>query len=495
MLKYEDEIENYIPLINKLKEKFDGYYKEDNDNDLFFHKTDGKVTLDEETLKIKGSALEQEAKKIIKQIKQETTLTEEEQRKLILKEEQVDYPTQKRKLYEISEELRKAKIKKVINKEINAVKDTLYKTPTIVLIKRIRGTQANEEKDLSKEQTKLKKKYGKELDTKNLINPFHKEKYIDIKYGNIVIGQYFPKRNFIGLNINPFNLEKQKLLTPITADLKNFLKDLQKLKIKKEDIKEINEKLFLEGYFQKLKKRKYDNKEKIKEHDEKIKKLNTELKDTISEIINLSKEQEYLDQRLEQGKEILQDEIKKTNKLPFIKSIEFKGEDLVLGFVPTHITINNFTRGAKSFGKRTMWLGEIKLMITPDGLTAISNEQHLNGNAHPHGNSSMTTICMGEGAGKEKIYEFVETGKISDLAKMLWFWLKTYISDSAYISQSSWYDDRLKQGYPVWDENGEQISINDKERIRTGEQQELEKHDNYEENKKKFAGKKVSDYL
>lgn len=70
---------------------------------------------------------------------------------------------------------------------------------------------------------------------------------------------------------------------------------------------------------------------------------------------------------------------------------------------------------------------------------------------------------------------------------MLWFWVKTYKNSGAYVKVWDAYDSILKQGYPVLDDKGKRIEINDPDRIKSGEQRKLEKSSSYEDNIKKFS--------
>jgi len=78
-----------------------------------------------------------------------------------------------------------------------------------------------------------------------------------------------------------------------------------------------------------------------------------------------------------------------------------------------------------------------------------------------------------------------------DLAKLLWFWVKTYRNSGAYTKQGPVYNTLLEQGYPIFDEKGVRIQINEEARIKSGEQRELVKGSDYAANIKKFKDIKL----
>jgi hypothetical protein len=81
--------------------------------------------------------------------------------------------------------------------------------------------------------------------------------------------------------------------------------------------------------------------------------------------------------------------------------------------------------------------------------------------------------------------------RFTELATLLWFWVKIYRNEGAYVKMWDCYDSRLRQDYPLWDEKGNLIELNDPEKIKSGEQIKLGKDDNYESNRAKFKDFKM----
>jgi hypothetical protein len=100
------------------------------------------------------------------------------------------------------------------------------------------------------------------------------------------------------------------------------------------------------------------------------------------------------------------------------------------------------------------------------------------GNPHPHASDSGQP-CFGEGEGKMLVHKLLGERKWNDLVPVLWMWIKTYKNEQAYVRVHAFYDDRLRQGYPVFDSKGTRIVVNEDARLTAGEQIKLTKIKDY----------------
>jgi len=320
------------------------------------------------------------------------------------------------------------------------------------------------------------------------------EKVESIEIKGMRVGVYYPERNFIHLYYNPFSF---KQITPFSSDIEIdlLLKALRKVGIRKQNVDNTTKKLFLSSFLKKSRERLKQITSKIDSVQENVAHYENKILSLISEYNDYVEEQHYINKSLEgQGKNLFL-EIEKTKKLPFVKDITIENSLIKLEFIPTIISIPNFIRdtGGIEHGKRYMYIGSIGFNIHPGRLETFGDTLFKNGgnnNIHPHasgsGSSGLSTPCFGEGGGRVKIFEYLSSNRISELAKMLWFWVQTYRNSGAYIKMKYAYDDRLEQGYPVFDEKKQRIEINDSKRISTGEQTSLSKSSNYNNNIKRF---------
>ena len=326
------------------------------------------------------------------------------------------------------------------------------------------------------------------------ISPFEGEKIIDIKIGNnILIGRYFKERNLIRLYYNPFLIRKiLPFQTEISKPLEDLFAVLKSLKPVKTNITALQKKIFISGFLkrarEKLEQIKQDKKRIIKD----ISNNENSIRMFFERLNHLEQEKIFISNTIITGGKGILNELNKAKKLPFVDKIDLHSDSVSIKFKPATITIPNFKRSdvGKKFGKRIGYLGWMEITITPDSFK-VKGETDINGHPHPHVDSHNGTPCFGDGDGRNKIYECLSSNKFTDLATLLWFWIKTYRNEGAYVKVWNFYDNRLQHGYPIWDEKGNRIGFNDKNRIKTGEQRKLTKADDYNINIKKFKGMKV----
>ncbi len=326
------------------------------------------------------------------------------------------------------------------------------------------------------------------------ISPFEGEKIIDIKIGNnILIGRYFKERNLIRLYYNPFLIRKiLPLQTEISKPLKDLFAVLKSLKPVKTNITTLQKKIFISGFLKRAREKLEEIKQDKKRITRDISSNENNIRLLFDRLNRLEQEKIFISNTINTSGKTIFNEVNKVKKLPFVDEIDLQYDGICIKFKPATITIPNFKRSdmGKKLGKRICYLGWIEIVITPDGFK-VKGETDIDGHPHPHADSHGGTPCFGSGDGRNKIYECLSFNKFVDLATLLWFWIKTYRNEGAYVKIWDFYDNRLQHGYPIWDEKGNRIMINDKDRIKTGEQRKLMKADDYNINIKKFKGMKV----
>ena len=327
----------------------------------------------------------------------------------------------------------------------------------------------------------------------NSLLPFENEDVIEIKLCEMVIGRYYKERNLIYLSFNPFYIKKT---LPMDTDFHKIFKDLIKLfrdlKIKKVKTENLKEKMFISSFLMGARKNLVNLMNSMKEQETSIGALERDIRLRIDKVNNINQDYKFIETTIKMGGKNMLEEIEKTKKLSFLKNVEMNGDNIKLTFIPATIKVNAFTKTdhGKSYGKRTFYLGNITINISPRNFI-VRNDIRIRNNPHPHASSNEGAPCFGSGEGRNRIYELLAVNKFSEVSKLLWFWIKTYINNGAHVKQWDAYDSLLSQGYPVWDENGKRIELNEPTRMDSGEQRRLDKSENYEANIKKFANTKI----
>jgi len=331
-----------------------------------------------------------------------------------------------------------------------------------------------------------------------IINPLEGEKTEDINIGTTLVGKYFRSRNLIQIFYNPFTILRfSSVEGKPTQPMLDIIDLLKKSKIIKEDTSKIAEMFFVSSFMRKTREKLAEHKNNISSFENRVREYQDNIRQTLERYKESQDTIEFLEKSIATGGKNLFAELDKSKSLSFIKKMEVKSDKIYFTFIPTTLEFPVFRRSSmsKSVGKRTVFVGEIRFEISPSNFRVFSSVpmkviDHYNGNPHTHGSSS-NGPCFGDGDGSRKIHNLLAHNKFTDLAKMLWFWIKTHREEGAYVKMASFYDDRLRQGLPVWDEKGVRIEINDPVRIKTGEQRHLDKTSNYDENIKKYKDVKI----
>ena len=504
-MKEKIEYDLVLPLLRKIKTETNISPNEKTDEEIVFK--DKKVDIsvkynpDKEEVEVKGEPGETILKELLK--------VEAENKKFFTEENIKNNPMSSLltanygglktniKLFDaVTKILKDNKIKKVnIEISINEANE-LVKTPTLYINPTI-GVANSYESGYNVRLSKLifktfphELKNQEEIQTRIVgncyyIRPIQGEQIIDITIKDAVVGKYYKDRNIIILFFNPFLLNKIYHFTEELPEIHTLLdKEFKRIGITKVSTEEMIKKNFITNFMGGVKSTLIQKEDEIKSIIRQIQDYDKRIVDNERQKILNQQTIEYLRGLLDTGGENMLNEIDEVEKLPFIEKYELKNNSLDLVFKPTFLKIKNFKRHSHNdgVGTRYIYVGQITASIRPDGIRISNPYNMINGHPHTHGNHDGTP-CFGSGDAAKQIREFRIHNKFKELGTMLWFWINTHREDGAYIRMAQFYDDRLRQGYPILDEHGELIKFNDKERIKTGEQtDELEKHTNYEEN-------------
>ena len=328
----------------------------------------------------------------------------------------------------------------------------------------------------------------------NELETLSSEKTKEIKIGENVIGKYYIERNLIHLNMNPFIiLNITALSTTIPEPVKDLITALKLLKITTVKSENFEKKLFITAFLKKSKDRLTRVDTDLEKSVSRLQEYNDECRRIYEEIAQLKSEKLYIQDNIDSAGKGLFEEIDKAKKLSFVKNIELKIDTIEITYIPTSIKYKNYksNTNSKRFKERTCYLGEVTAIINPSTFKFKSDIGAVDGYALPHVSGNPGNPCFGEGAGKTKIMEALAGNRFVDLTTLLWFYIKTY-NEPGSPSKYQWqhYNYCLQKGFPVWDETGNRITINDRDRIKSGEQPHLSKLSRWEDNIKKYRNVK-----
>jgi len=514
MVKYELDrgiLKEIISIIKK------DYAKAEwaDDNTLVFKDKDdtedGTITFDNTKVDIKGAVLNKKFKelkseydKALKDVVKEKDIKDTPLRELLVHKDKFNaLDKNKKSVLELNKLLLKAGIKHVLmDKDVNQ-NNSVY--PELTLgIQMVANTDSKSLPSgwMGRLKTFLSNEMPIDAGTKdsiyvreqNRFKPFEKEKVVEVKHKDFVIAYYYKERNLITLLFNPFLLEEHKVLS---SEVKGVWKILFEVflnsKIVQTDTSKILEKMFVTEFL-KGSKRKIDKaKDLMKSSKSSISSYEKEIRKYIGQYNQAIRDIEFTQTLLDNEGKGLFEEVNKVKTLPFVEKLVINGGEINIKYNPSFIPIPKFSQNSssKSFGKRYIWGGSIGFRITADDFY-VYGDVNMNGHCHPHGSEFPEgSPCFGEGDGRNKIYDLLAGNKFMDLAKLLWFWIKTYRNSGAYTKQGPVYNTLLEQGYPIFDEKGVRIQINEEARIKSGEQRELVKGSDYAANIKKFKDIKL----
>jgi len=330
---------------------------------------------------------------------------------------------------------------------------------------------------------------GEEIET------LPKEKSIDIKIGEFVIGKYYKERNLILMWMNPFkNCDLRKVTTYkenkfIGAIFTDFINALKTANIKKTDVSKFKMVSLVESFNKTAKKT-------LKSLQNRKKDLSKLIVNYEQALINYYGESKSVNAQVSAltvvGDDAIKDfikEIEKAKKQPIVDNIELKDGHVNITFKPTTIKVemDRSVDGSTKFGIKEMYLGKITAVLSGDGSLIVKSDARCIANyPHPHAQEGGQP-CLGSGDGANGIKTSIGAREFSKFVYLFWMWIKRWRPEDCYVAPRVFYDDRLQQGYPVFNHVGKRIVINDPVLIKSGEQNKLKEHTNHAVNMKKFA--------
>jgi hypothetical protein len=316
----------------------------------------------------------------------------------------------------------------------------------------------------------------------------------------VIIGNYLPNRNIIILGLNfLFNLDHIFFTeefdlkdNPILLELMQFItKILSPLKIKKKNISQELENITIRQFQESLKSREKNIENEIIEIKDKIQRYESLLREKYQTLTESTSELNILSLCIKNTFDYLKKEIKSLKKLSIINKVTIDKGYIKVEYIPTCIIVPNFepSNTTTSFGKRKIYIGRMVAKLYPnkiewDNLDSFKIEDRTY--KHPHISSRYDTPCYGSGEASILINKLLGEGKYTELIRYLWIWIQTCRDGSGYTHSEVYYNYNLRRGFPIWDEKGERILINDPSRIESGEQEKLVPLKEMEKNLKLF---------
>ena len=314
------------------------------------------------------------------------------------------------------------------------------------------------------------------------------EKSTEIKIGNYEIGRYYNDRNLILLWFNPFTGIEMSKYDSYTENkwlakiLPEIMKAIVDIKINLVKVTDFSIRLLVDSFKKQQSKLIRDTKAQLESAESEIQTYSTSLSTAYEKRITAKDSLQCLGTL---DKDQVEREVKLLQANPLLELVELKEGAIFITFKETSIKCP-LRRNNDDFGIREMYLGKIGFKLSGGNKIKVLGDspRENDGNPHPHADGHGGP-CFGSGEGQRKIMQLLGERKLNDLASMLWMWIHTYRSSDAYVHVDAWYNDRLKQGYPVFDHKGTPITINEKDRITSKEQQKLDKASNWDKNQQK----------
>lgn len=168
------------------------------------------------------------------------------------------------------------------------------------------------------------------------------------------------------------------------------------------------------------------------------------------------------------------DSINAVKKHPIVKDIKMENGQVSITFIPTTISTElSRSIDGSSTEKIELFIGSITAHIKGDGtVTVTCDHETLDRYPHPHGKNSSKAPCFGSGESPKVMRKLLATRNFEGWIYPFWMWVRSYNPSDCYVSPEVYFDDRLKQGLPVFIEGVKQ-KFNDEEMIKKGLQLKL----------------------
>ena len=320
------------------------------------------------------------------------------------------------------------------------------------------------------------------------------EKTKNIELHGVLIGRYYIERNLVTLYINPFKnchlkdkdkLKDDEFISKLLNDLFQIFKTLGVKKTKNE---QFLMKLMINTFNKESKKRISTLKTKIRDTDNNIHSYEDSLTQFYTNKVNFKNELKVLDVVEEDSITHFLAEIKKLKKQKIVENVSLDNGSLNITFKPTTIKapIARNVEGEPTENIYEMYLGKITCKLSGGTkITVDSDVKTENGNPHPHATENGSP-CLGSGEGPSTMHKLIGEKKFSDFIYVFWMWIKRWRPEDCYVRPVIYIDDRLEHGYPVFDQLGKRLYINDESHIKAKHFIKLKKEADYEANLEKY---------
>lgn len=292
---------------------------------------------------------------------------------------------------------------------------------------------------------------------------------------------YIPNRNIILFGINPFynRLDSVFHTEYYKKLIETIIKKITLFNIKKVDITDLTFELFVDSFIKKNENETIETEKDIVTILETIRIHEQNLIIAHKESISKHERLEYLDKIRQNKKKYYLEQLEAIKKINVITNIDVSNGNLELTYKDVILKIPDFMRDTFGpFGMRKIFLGAYKVTLMPSSLIIKAENKGIliekQSYQHPHVNTDGKP-CLGSGNSALFILKSLGEGNLEMIAIYMWTWLNTFINNAAYVKSWHLYDDRLKQGLPVWDENNNLIKMNEPARLKTNEQIKLTK--------------------
>ena len=377
------------------------------------------------------------------------------------------------------------------------INKAVFDTPTLIFAPyNISGASNELDSSYMKKYEKLKG-YSTPKGNYEKITPITDEKTEDILLDKHKIGRHYPQRNVTLIWFNPFgNILHLKDVDSYTENefLKVFLEDLKKvflaMKIKKANNEKFKLRIMVDTFnagsktrISTLKSRITELDKHITDYEDKLCRNYTERESSKSQLNTLATvENNAVNDFIK--------EVEKIKKQKIIRNVTLENGCINITFKPTTVKakLGRNVEGDESKGPMVeMFVGQITCHLHGDNTITVTSDHPAKNNQHPHAGDGNSKPCLGTGDGPNLMFKLIGERKFSDFIYVFWMWIRRYRAEDCYVAPHIYYDDRLTHGLPVFDKLGKRITINDPDKIKSGEQLKLKKASDYDENMKKYA--------
>ena len=243
------------------------------------------------------------------------------------------------------------------------------------------------------------------------------------------MGDYYPNRNMVIFfyPIQNTRLEMGLSNLFLAKMMDDFMKEIERIKIKKIDVSERVRESLIQHFLQEIQKNIISFKNSINSKTKDITDYRKLELQNLTEIHQLREQIKVLKGTRKVMGENIEGKIAEIKTLPFVKRVGISNLGIRVDF--KHIDL--------IWKKEKLPLGECYCYINPNGLeiknkTPIEYNNDIYHSPHIH----FDNICFG--SGKDKAYELLGSLKFKELIYFIYLYLKTYNEKDVHVSLDKW---------------------------------------------------------